>query len=100
MTNEENILFMKTLAVGLLAAVGKLLAGNEALTLRKVIGRAITGAITAVSCFSVFLHNESVGELTIIGLAALVGILGSSTIEYFIVTFFDKKIIKKGQKDD
>ena len=83
MTPEEQNA-VKTVAtlgvVGLIAGIGALLASKETLTLRIVIGRAMTSVALAVAATSIGVW-QNVSLETQIGLAAGIASLGTSGLE-------------------
>jgi hypothetical protein len=93
----EDELIIKVAIIGALISVGKLLSGNEALSLRKVIGRVILGSASSMVAFSVLIHKPTLSGLAIVGLSSLLGILGHSVIEYLAIKHLNSKI---GGKDD
>lgn len=87
----EDELILKVIIIGGLVAVGKLLAGNETLSIRKVVGRTILGSASSMVAFSLLIHRPDLSELAIVGLSSLLGILGHSAIEYLAIKYLDKK---------
>lgn len=87
----EDELILKVMLIGALVAVGKLLAGNETLSIRKVVGRTILGSASSMVVFCILVHRPNLSELAIVGLSSLFGILGHSAIEYLVMKYLDKK---------
>lgn len=95
MTNEDSLL-VKIGIIGAMLGIAKLLAGNEAITWRKVVGRTILGTGSSLIAGLIMIPHPNASQLVIVGAAALLGILGHSLIEWVIITYIDKKT---GQKD-
>ncbi len=96
MTTDDSLL-VKIGVIGGMIGVAKLLAGNEAITLRKVIGRALLGTGSSLIAGLIMIPHPQAPALVIVGAAALLGILGHSLIEWIVVRVIDKKI---GSKND
>ncbi|WP_392551235.1 holin [Orbus wheelerorum] len=94
----EDELIVKVALIGALVAVGKLLAGSEPLSIRKVIGRTILGSASSMVAFSILIHKPDLSELAIVGLSSLLGILGHSVIEYLAIKYLDKKAGGKNER--
>lgn len=95
MTDDESLL-VKIGLVGFMLGIAKLLAGDEAITWRKVIGRSLLGTGSSLIAGLIMIPHPNASQLVIVGAAALLGILGHSLIEWVIITYIDKKT---GQKD-
>ena len=94
MTDDESLL-VKIGLVGFMLGIAKLLAGDEAITWRKVIGRSLLGTGSSLIAGLIMIPHPNASQLVIVGAAALLGILGHSLIEWVIITYIDKKT---GQK--
>lgn len=67
--------------VGVLTALGQLLASNENLTLRIILGRALASIGLSVSSGAILLWMTDVPPLALIGLSAGLASLGTSFLE-------------------
>ena len=94
MTNEESLL-VKIGLVGFMLGIAKLLAGDEAITWRKVIGRSLLGTGSSLIAGLIMIPHPNAPQLVVVGAAALLGILGHSLIEWVVITYIDKT----GKKD-
>ena len=90
MTNDESLL-MKIGVVGFMLGIAKLLAGDEALTWRKVIGRSLLGTGSSLIAGLIMIPHPKAPQIVVVGAAALLGILGQSVIEWVVITFIEKK---------
>lgn len=70
--------------VGALTALGQLLASNERLTPRIIIGRALSSIGLSVSAGAILLWMASPDPLALIGLSAGLASLGTSFLEKLI----------------
>lgn len=94
MTNDESLL-VKIGLVGFMLGIAKLLAGDEAITWRKVVGRSLLGTGSSLIAGLIMIPHPNAPQLVVVGAAALLGILGHSLIEWVVITFIDKT----GKKD-
>lgn len=90
MTDDEKLL-VKIGLIGFMLGIAKLLAGDEAITWRKVIGRALLGTGSSLIAGLVMIPHPNASQLVIVGAAALLGILGHSFIEWIVINYIDKK---------
>lgn len=67
--------------VGVLTALGQLLASNEELTPRIILGRALASIGLSVSAGAILLWMTDVPPLALIGLSAGLASLGTSFLE-------------------
>jgi hypothetical protein len=70
--------------IGALIALGKVLASNETLTIRLLIGRTFLGAGTSLVAGALTLYFVDPSPLALIGIASGLGIAGSSVIEAWV----------------
>lgn len=70
--------------VGVLTALGQLLASNEKLTLRIIAGRALASIGLSVSAGAILLLMADVPPLALIGLSAGLASLGTSFLEKLV----------------
>ncbi|MBW5829180.1 MMPL family transporter [Yersinia kristensenii] len=68
-------------AVGGFISLAKVLVGNEAITLRLIVGRTILGSGTSLLAGMALIHFPDIHILALVGVAAALGIIGSSVIE-------------------
>ena len=71
-------------AMGAVIGVGKLLASDEKLSIRLVIGRTVLGSATSMLAGVVLLQFPDIPHLALLGIASGLGILGSQTIEVLL----------------
>lgn len=71
-------------AAGAILGVGKLLASDERLSLRLVLGRAIVSGGLAVGAGSILAFIEGLHVLALCGFAAVCAVLGEQFIERII----------------
>lgn len=90
MTDDESLL-VKIGLVGFMLGLAKLLAGDEAITWRKVVGRSLLGTGSSLIAGLVMIPHPNAPQLVVVGAAALLGILGHSLIEWVVITYIDKK---------
>lgn len=77
--HEKAALYL--LGVGAALAVGKLLASNEPLTWRLVIGRALVGAIMSLPAGLILLTVPDIHPLALVAVGAGIGIIGEQALE-------------------
>ena len=94
MTDDESLL-VKIGLVGFMLGIAKLLAGDEAITWRKVVGRSLLGTGSSLIAGLIMIPHPNAPQLVVVGAAALLGILGHSLIEWVVITYIDKT----GKKD-
>ena len=90
MTDDEKLL-VKIGLIGFMLGIAKLLAGDEAITWRKVIGRALLGTGSSLIAGLVMIPHPNASQLVVVGAAAVLGILGHSFIEWIVINYIDKK---------
>ncbi|CNI11436.1 phage holin family protein [Yersinia pekkanenii] len=81
-------------SVGAFIAFGKVLLGNEPITLRLIAGRAILGSATSLLAGMALIHLPDMHILTLIGVAAGLGIIGSSVIELILTRLLARYLVK------
>lgn len=72
--------------IGVVVALGKLLASTEKLTWRLVLGRAFVSAALAVAAASVLAFIPGISQLALIGLASAFSVLGEQFLEKLLAT--------------
>lgn len=90
MTDDEKLL-IKIATIGFMLGIAKLLAGDEAITWRKVLGRAILGTGSSLIAGLVMIPHPNASQIVVVGVAALLGILGHSFIEWVVINYLDRK---------
>ncbi|OAT26541.1 phage holin [Buttiauxella ferragutiae ATCC 51602] len=95
MPNGETSLLTKLLLIGAFIGLGKLMASNEPITLRILVGRVILGSAVAPIAGIVLLKFKDMPELVVIGIACGLGILGSALIEELFKRWFDARLARK-----
>lgn len=69
---------------GLLIGLGQLLASEEKLSMRIVVGRALSSTGLALASGAVLIEIPEVPLLALIGISALIASLGTSVLETFL----------------
>lgn len=80
--HEKNIYIL--IGAGALIGLGKLLASDEKLSARLVIGRTVLGSATSMLAGVALLQFPDIHPLALLGIASGLGILGSQTIEVLL----------------
>lgn len=80
--HEKGLIYL--LALGALIAVGKLLSGNEFLTARLIIGRALLGSATSTVAGVALLQFPSLPLPALIGIGSALGIIGAQYLEAWL----------------
>jgi len=80
--HEKAALYL--LGVGAALAVGKLLASDEVLSLRLVVGRALVGAIMSLPAGLILLTVPDIHPLALVALGAGIGIAGEQALEKWL----------------
>lgn len=80
-TNDELKLLAALCAVGVLIGVGKLLASDEPVKLRQVVGRAILNGALGVASGAIVLLFPGIGLVPQIAVACILASLGASSLE-------------------
>lgn len=95
MTPEEQNLYKTATTLGLaglIAGIGSLLASKETLTLRLIVGRALSSVMLGLGASAILIWYPEISLETKIGVACLFASVGTSGLE---------KIIQKiGSKDE
>lgn len=98
MPNGETSLLAKLVLIGALIGMGQLLVSNVRITFRILLGRVILGSATALMAGVALIKFEHLHELTIIGIACALGILGSTVIEEFFRRWLEQRLESKKDK--
>ncbi|PPE71485.1 holin [Caldimonas thermodepolymerans] len=87
---NEDLGLGKTLGliagVGVLVALGKLLASDEKLTFRLVLGRTLLSAALAVAACSLLAFIPGINTLALVGLSTASAVLGEQFLEKLVAT--------------
>lgn len=87
---EKSLLYLAVM--GGLIGLGKLFSGDDVLTPRLILGRALMGSATSLIAGVSLLHMADLPLPALIGLGAALGILGSQTLEIIFRKFAEKKL--------
>ena len=79
MSSESLIALL--IAIGVAGELYRLLTSDEELTPRLLIGRLLLGALASLSVLAARVHKPDFEDVTLIGIASLVAVLGYSFIE-------------------
>lgn len=72
---------MILLAIGAAGEVARLLHSDQPLSIRTMLGRMLIGGIVSLSVLAVRVHKPDAEDLTLVGLGAVVAVLGYSALE-------------------
>lgn len=92
MQEHEKSLFMLVI-VGALIGLGKLLASDETLTVRLVMGRTVMGAAASMVAGTVLIQFPGISPLALVGLGSACGIVGAQALE----SYFKRKLRDGGR---
>lgn len=86
--------------IGAVISLAKVLVGNEAITLRLIVGRTILGSGTSLLAGMALIHFPDIHILALVGVAAALGIIGSSVIELTLTRLLARYLgrLKKGNE--
>ncbi|HDL7822537.1 TPA: holin [Yersinia enterocolitica] len=76
--------------IGAVISLAKVLVGNEAITLRLIVGRTILGSGTSLLAGMALIHFPDIHILALVGVAAALGIMGSSVIEMALTRLLNR----------
>ncbi|ATO31578.1 MULTISPECIES: phage holin family protein [Dickeya] len=82
--NETDKSIVTLFIIGMLIAVGKVLAGGEPVTLRLFLGRVLLGGFVSTVAGVALVQFPDLSPLAINGIGAALGIAGYQTIELLI----------------
>ncbi|KLD65439.1 holin [Dyella japonica DSM 16301] len=86
--NEEWKAFWLLVLTGGLIGVAKLLASDEKLTWRLLIGRTILGSATTLIAGVILLQIPNIAPLALLGIGSAFGIAGAQAVELFLKKWF------------
>lgn len=81
---EHNKTFITLLILGAFIALGKMMTGNEPITLRLFIGRIILGSAVSVIAGALLIWVPGISPLAITGFGSALGIAGFQLIELWL----------------
>ncbi|SLM62826.1 MULTISPECIES: phage holin family protein [Dickeya] len=82
--NESEKSIITLFIIGVLIAVGRMLAGSEPITLRLFVGRVLLGGFVSVMAGAALVQFPTLSPLAINGIGAALGIAGYQTVELLI----------------
>ncbi|ACS85897.1 phage holin family protein [Musicola paradisiaca] len=82
--NETDKNLISLFIIGMLIAVGKVLAGSEPITLRLFVGRVLLGGFVSMMAGIALVQFPDLSPVAINGIGAALGIAGYQTIELII----------------
>lgn len=89
--NSEYMGIVGVLLVGLVIGVGKLLESSEPMTMRLVLGRAISTMGIALASYSILVWIPKADIYLIVGLSALFASVGTSGLVAIVHKFWGHK---------
>ncbi|MDL9983987.1 phage holin family protein [Providencia rettgeri] len=81
---EHEKTFITLFFIGALIAIGKVLTGDEPITLRLFIGRILLGSAVSVMAGAILIWVPDISPLAITGLGSAFGIAGYQLIELWL----------------
>lgn len=90
-TGQSHTTLGAVLLVGFLAAIGKMLASGEELTIKVVFGRAIVSTLLGLSSTLLWLRFPDVPPEVILGGTAFICSIGTSGLEQLIQRYIPRK---------
>ena len=87
----KNHPFVFMLVVGVVAGMGQLLASEEKLSARIVIGRAISSGAMGLAASLILIWYPNINPMAMCGLAALLASVGTSGIERVIQIIWGRR---------
>ncbi|PVZ87908.1 holin [Serratia sp. S1B] len=90
MPNGESTL-VKLIAIGAVIGLGKVMLDDQQLTWRVVIGRMLLGSAVSMVAGVALIHFPELEELSLIGVASALGILGHAVIESLLKRYLQTK---------
>jgi len=88
-TKSHPLIWM--LIIALIAGFGKLLASQDKLTWRLVVGRALSSGALGVTASTALIWYPEMDPIAMTGLAALLASLGTSGLERLFQSFWGKE---------
>ncbi|EPN2803322.1 holin [Serratia marcescens] len=79
--NDNDNLLTRLMFLGAFIGLGKLLAGDEPITWRLLLGRTILGSAASLVAGMALLHFDDIDELALVAIASALGIAGHTVIE-------------------
>jgi len=90
MPNGETTLF-KLIVIGAVIGLGKALLDEPKLTWRLLIGRILLGSAVSMMAGLALIHFPELEEISLIGIASALGILGHTVIESLLKRYLQTK---------
>ncbi|PWC10930.1 holin [Brenneria roseae subsp. americana] len=82
--NETEKSMVSLFIIGVMIAIGKVLAGSEPVTLRLFIGRVLLGGFVSMIAGVALVQFPDLPPLAVNGIGAALGIAGYQTVELLI----------------
>ncbi|MBD1229314.1 phage holin family protein [Xenorhabdus griffiniae] len=81
---EHEKTFVTLVLLGALIALGKMLTGNEPITLRLFIGRVILGSAVSVMAGALLIWWPGISPVAVTGIGSALGIAGYQLVEVWL----------------
>ncbi|MCP9267839.1 phage holin family protein [Xenorhabdus sp. XENO-1] len=81
---EHEKTFVTLVLLGALIALGKMLTGNEPITLRLFIGRVILGSAVSVMAGTLLIWWPGISPIAVTGIGSALGIAGYQLVEVWL----------------
>ncbi|MCG3462025.1 phage holin family protein [Xenorhabdus bovienii] len=81
---EHEKTFVTLVLLGALIALGKMLTGNEPITLRLFIGRVILGSAVSIMAGALLIWWPGISPVAVTGIGSALGIAGYQLIEVWL----------------
>ncbi|MEX9891301.1 phage holin family protein [Providencia rettgeri] len=81
---EHEKTFLTIAVLGALIGIGKMLTGEEPITIKLFIGRVILGSATSVAAGAILIWIPDLSPLAVTGFASAMGIAGYQAVEMWL----------------
>jgi hypothetical protein len=81
---EHEKTFVALVLLGALIALGKMLTGNEPITIRLFIGRVILGSAVSVMAGAMLIWWPGISPVAVTGIGSALGIAGYQLVEVWL----------------
>lgn len=81
--------------VGAIIALGQLAMSHEPWSWRLAIGRAVTNGALSMGAGVILIPHPEASMIAIVGLAGVLGSLGTTGVERWIARWFDRREVQK-----